>query len=68
MRRLKQALLGFMGLLVSAIVAFLVFAPAYVERSRNVITSSQLPVPSAAAQSLHETLTIGDWHADPLLW
>ncbi|MGJ8610667.1 MAG: dipeptidase, partial [Octadecabacter sp.] len=25
-------------------------------------------VPSAAAQSLHETLTIGDWHADPLLW
>ena len=68
MRRIKQLLIGVLALLACAVIAFLAFAPAYVERNRNVITTTDLPPPSAAAQTLHSTLTIGDWHADPLLW
>jgi len=55
-------------LLVLGIVAFLTFAPGYVESTRNnVIDHDPYPV-SDAAQSLHDTLLIGDWHADSLLW
>ncbi len=53
---------------VAAAVAFFVFLPSYVERSRNnVIDHAPYPVSDSAA-ALHETLIIGDLHADPLLW
>lgn len=68
MKRLKQACVGLLAISGCAIVAFFAFAPAYVDRSRNVITSSDLPPPSEPAQNLHASLIIGDWHADPLLW
>ncbi len=68
MKRIKQAALGLLALGVCAIIAFLAFAPAYVDRSRNLVTQSTLPIPNTDAQTLHDTLTIGDWHADPLLW
>ncbi|MFD2856593.1 hypothetical protein ACFSZS_20050 [Seohaeicola zhoushanensis] len=58
-------------LLLLAIIAagaFFVFAPGYVERSRNnVVVHEPYPV-SEAASALHQTLVIGDWHADSLLW
>ncbi|MDA5556226.1 dipeptidase [Shimia sp. MMG029] len=55
-------------LLVSAVAAFLIFAPGHVEKSRNAITSDGgFPV-SEAARNLHDGLIIGDWHADTLLW
>ena len=51
-----------------AIVAFLLIAPGYVEKSRNsIVPHDPYPV-SAQAQALHDTLLIGDWHADSLLW
>ena len=55
-------------LAVIGIAAFLKFAPAIVEKGRNsVVAHAPYPV-SDAAQSLHDTLVVGDWHADPLLW
>jgi microsomal dipeptidase-like Zn-dependent dipeptidase len=58
----------FLLLVIAAVVAFLVFAPRYVEQQRNaVIAHDPYPV-SAAARALHDTLTVGDWHADSLLW
>ncbi|MEX3014362.1 dipeptidase [Gymnodinialimonas hymeniacidonis] len=55
-------------LVVLALVAFLTFAPGYVEAERNGI-NWQGPYPvSDEARALHDTLIIGDWHADSLLW
>ena len=51
-----------------AVVAFLLFAPAYVEKSRNRVVEHAPYEVSATAQALHDSLVIGDLHADPLLW
>ncbi len=68
MRILKRGLLFLFVLVLVAVGAFLIFAPGYVERSRNaIIPHDPYPV-SDAAQSLHDTLVVGDWHADSLLW
>ena len=51
-----------------AILAFLLIGPGYVENSRNsIVPHDPYPV-SANAQVLHDTLLVGDWHADSLLW
>ncbi|MDZ4135609.1 MAG: membrane dipeptidase, partial [Paracoccaceae bacterium] len=57
------------GLLVGvALAAFLAFGPGIVERGKNaVIAHDPYPV-SDAARALHARLTVGDWHADSLLW
>ena len=48
--------------------AVLVFGPGYIESGRNsVIAHDPYPV-SEEAQALHESLVIGDWHADSTLW
>ena len=55
-------------LIAIAIAAFLITAPGYVEKSRNsIVPHDPYPV-SAKARALHDTLLIGDWHADSLLW
>ncbi|MFC3615885.1 dipeptidase [Lutimaribacter marinistellae] len=56
-----------LGILAGA-VYFFGFLPAQVEKSRNaVVGDGPYPV-SETAQELHMTLTVGDWHADSLLW
>ncbi|MFD0979639.1 dipeptidase [Tropicimonas aquimaris] len=50
------------------LAAFLTVAPGYVERSRNAVAPHDPWPVSAEAQALHETLLVGDWHADSLLW
>lgn len=54
-------------LLVVAVGLFLIFTPAYVERSRNAVAPHDPYPVSDAAAALHAGLTIGDWHADSLL-
>ncbi|MCG3268712.1 dipeptidase [Yoonia sp. I 8.24] len=55
-------------LIIIGVGAFLTFAPGYVEKERNAVTD-HAPYPiSARAQDLHDSLIIGDWHADSLLW
>jgi len=64
-RRLAQIV--FIGAALG-LAGFWLFAPALVEKSKNVVTS-HAPYPvSDAAQALHDSLIIGDWHADSLLW
>ncbi len=66
---LRKLLIGVLGLLALAVIAVLVWGPAYVERQLNPLTTPPEGWPvSAEAQALHDRLVIGDWHADPLLW
>lgn len=55
-------------LVLIAVGAFFAFAPAYVENARNPVAEHDPYPVSEAAQVLHDSLVIGDWHADPLLW
>jgi len=44
------------------------FAPAAVDRSMNrVVKHDAYPI-SERARALHESLVVGDWHADTMLW
>lgn len=54
--------------IIGAAIVFFGFLPAYIEAKRNnVIDHAPFDV-SEGASALHETLIIGDLHADPLLW
>ena len=65
---IKRLFLTALVVVIVAAGAFVTFAPAYVERQRNnVIAHDPYPV-SPEAQALHDTLLVGDLHADPLLW
>ncbi len=55
-------------LIIIGVGAFLTFAPGYVENKRNAVTAHAPYVISTRAQDLHDSLIIGDWHADSLLW
>jgi microsomal dipeptidase-like Zn-dependent dipeptidase len=44
------------------------FVPGMVERGRNVVAPHDPYPVSDAARDLHDSLIIGDLHADPLLW
>ncbi|NIZ15678.1 peptidase M19, partial [Phaeobacter sp. HF9A] len=55
-------------LMALPLVAVLICGPAYVEKSRNRVVQHAPYVVSAEARALHDSLTIGDLHADPLLW
>ncbi|MDN5568816.1 MAG: membrane dipeptidase [Paracoccus sp. (in: a-proteobacteria)] len=66
---LKKLLLGVAVVAACGAAAFFVFAPAYVERSMNPVTMPQDGWPvSDEAMALHQSLIIGDLHADALLW
>lgn len=63
-----RVFLGLFVLAVIGIIAFWTFAPGIVGSARNnVVDHAPYPV-SGAAQAMHDSLIIGDWHADPLLW
>lgn len=68
MRRLGKWLGRIILLVLVALGLFLVFGPGYVETSRNAVAEHEPYPVSEEAAALHGTLTIGDWHADSLLW
>ncbi|MFV2053098.1 dipeptidase [Aliiroseovarius sp. YM-037] len=51
-----------------ALIAFLWFAPGYLENQLNPVADHAPYEISEATQALHDDLVIGDWHADSLLW
>ncbi|AGT08431.1 dipeptidase [Paracoccus aminophilus] len=56
-------------LVLLAAAAVVIWGPALVERSRNVVTAPDGTWPvSPEAEELHKHLIIGDLHADSLLW
>ncbi len=68
MNFIKKLIKLVLGLGIIGLIAFLVFGPGYVERSRNTVASHAPYLISDRARALHNSLTIGDWHADSLLW
>jgi len=68
MNFLKKVLKLVSTLALVALIALLVFGPGYVERGRNQVAEHAPYLISDRAQTLHDSLTIGDWHADSLLW
>ena len=65
---LKNLLWGILLLLLLALVLIYTLVPRMVDNSVNgVEPHSAYPV-SARAQQLHNSLIIGDWHADSTLW
>src|SRR5699024_1297884 len=66
---LRKLLIALLALTILAATAFFVFAPGFLERNLNPVTTPPDGWPvSAEAQALHDRLVIGDWHADALLW
>ena len=57
-------------LILAAIIMIgvFIFVPGYVEKGRNAVAVHDPYPVSDAARTLHDSLVIGDWHADPLLW
>ena len=64
-----KKLFWFLGISI-IIILFLVrvFLPEQTDRALNPITEHSPFETSIDAQQLHETLLIGDWHADSALW
>lgn len=68
MRLLRKFLGRALALLIVGAAAFLAFGPGYVEGQRNAVNPHEPYPVSTDAAALHGQLTIGDWHADSLLW
>jgi len=68
MQFLKKVIKVVLMLSVVGLIGFLVFGPGYVERSRNQVAEHAPYLISDRAKALHDSLVIGDWHADSLLW
>lgn len=68
MRLIKRALALVFALALIGAAGFFIFAPGIAERGMNVV-KEHAPYPvSPEARALHDSLLIGDWHADTLLW
>ena len=65
---LKKILKGVAVLTVVAVILGFVFGPALLERKQNIVVAHTPYQISAAAEALHKTLIVGDWHADSTLW
>ena len=69
---MKRAVLKFFKLVaalcVIGVAGLVLLGPGYVERSRNTVAQHAPYLISDRAQALHDSLIIGDWHADSLLW
>ncbi len=65
---MKKIILIIVILFALLLVGFLTVAPSRVDGSLNPVTTHQPYPVSAEAQKLHNSLIVGDWHADTLLW
>lgn len=69
MRRLMKIILVSLVVLLAAGLGFFFFVlPARVEQAMNGVMNPPPYTASDRAKALHESLTIADLHADPLLW
>ncbi|GAA6137746.1 membrane dipeptidase [Arenicella sp. 4NH20-0111] len=65
---MKKIILIIVILFALLLVGFLTVAPSRVDGNLNPVTTHQPYPVSAEAQKLHNSLIVGDWHADTLLW
>lgn len=66
--RFKRILMSCVALSVLGFVLFFTLAPGVIEQKRNPVSKHDPYPVSQKAQDLHQSLIIGDWHADSLLW
>ena len=65
---LKKIVFALLVVIILIVVIFLIFAPAVMDKRMNPVTEHEPYKVSEQAKTLHQTLVIGDWHADTLLW
>jgi microsomal dipeptidase-like Zn-dependent dipeptidase len=65
---MKKFAVGFVVLLVAALVSFFTIVPVVVDARMNTVVSTSIPAVSPQASALHRTLFVADLHADELLW
>ena len=65
---MKKVALALVGFVAVAVIAFLIFGPAWFEKQTNMVDGKPLPEITAEAQKLHDSLMIVDLHGDTLLW
>lgn len=58
----------FASTLIISLVLVALLVPPYIDEQRNAITSHTPYKVSATNQTFHQSLFIGDWHSDSLLW
>jgi len=64
----SKSILGVGIVLVVGAVSVVCFAPGIVEDGMNPVAEHDPYPVSAEARTLHDSLVVGDWHADSLLW
>ena len=65
---LRGLLTAIAGLSLIAVIAFFGLAPKWIDQFSNQVVGDPGRSPTAEALALHNTLTIGDLHADSALW
>jgi len=65
---MKKIIFTIFVLIVISVTAVFAIAPSKVDEAKNPVKSHNDYVVSEYAQRLHESLIVGDWHADSLLW
>lgn len=65
---MKNVAVGFVVLIVAALVSFFTIVPMVVDGRMNTVVSTTIPTVSPQASALHRTLFVADLHADELLW
>ena len=68
MTGLRGLLTAIAGLSLIAVIAFFGLAPKWIDQFSNQVVGDPGRSPTAEALALHNTLTIGDLHADSALW
>lgn len=67
--RIVKWILGIaLAVLVVGVLGFFILAPGIAERDMNVVVEHDPYPVTAEGAAFHDTLLIGDWHADTLLW
>jgi len=65
---MKKILVSLLLIVVVIVIAGLTFIPPRLDSSLNSVVEHQPYVISEQAKSLHQSLIVGDWHADTMLW
>ena len=65
---IKKILLNSLLFIVILVASALMLLPKMLDKSMNPVSEHAPFVVSEEAQALHNTLIVGDWHADSALW
>ena len=65
---IKKIIIIFILVAALALTGLFMLAPKMVDKSLNAVSAHEPFTISDKAKALHQSLTIGDWHSDSLLW